>query len=191
MTILDPQELLTALQRLHSVREDELRRKWNRSLPFADGIVDRWERARSLGFGEGSSVYDSSVLIGDVQVGERTWIGPFTLLDGSGGLTIGSGCSISAGVQIYSHDSVLWALSGGAAEYDKAPVRIGNNTYVGPMTIISKGVSIGDHCLVGANSVVNKNLPAGSIAYGSTCKIVGRVVVDEGGVKLVYRRSEE
>jgi acetyltransferase-like isoleucine patch superfamily enzyme len=182
----DLASLRSELERLHWERQREVRDKWNRSLPYGDGIVDRWERARFLGFGDGSSIYDSAVVIGDVTVGEKTWIGPFTLLDGSGGLSIGSYCSISAGVQIYTHDSVKWALSGGRIEYDRSAVHIGSNSYIGPMTIVSKGVRIGDHCLVGANSVVNRDLPDFSIAYGSTCRIVGKVRVSGENVELVY-----
>jgi acetyltransferase-like isoleucine patch superfamily enzyme len=104
----------------------------NRSLPFGDYIVDRWAKARELGFGEGTSMYDSVLVLGDVQVGANTWIGPGVVLDGSGGLRIGSNCSISSGVQIYSHDSIQWALSGGAAPYEYAPTTIGDNCYVGP-----------------------------------------------------------
>jgi len=182
--------LRAELQRLHWHVQGEVREKWNRSLPFGEGVVDRWERAAFLGFGEKTSIYDSAVVIGDVRVGANTWIGPFTLLDGSGGLSIGDHCSISAGVQIYSHDSVKWALTGGAAEYEKSPVQIGSNTYIGPMTVVSRGVTIGNHCLVGANSVVNKDLPDYSIAYGSTCRIVGRVVVRGADVELVYDTAE-
>ena len=180
-------ELRTELAQLHWERQRELLEKWNRSLPFGDGIVDRWERAKFLGFGDGASIYDSAVVIGDVKVGVKTWIGPSTVLDGSGGgLTIGSYCSISAGVQIYTHDSVRWALSGGIAEYERAPVSIGSSTYIGPMTIVGKGVRIGEHCLVGANSVVNKDLPDFSIAYGTTCRVVGKVRVSG---KKVDRKS--
>lgn len=179
-------DLRTNLQRLHWELQSELREKWNRSLPFGDTLVDRWERARFLGFGEGSSIYDSSVVIGDVTVGERSWIGPFTVLDGSGGLAIGTNCSIAAGVHIYTHDSVNWALSGGDADYERAGVRIGDNCYIGPMTIVGKGIQIGHHCLVGANSVVNKDLPDYSIAYGTTCEVVGRVVVNGPHIQLLY-----
>lgn len=180
-------ELRSELVQLHWERQRELLEKWNRSLPFGDGIVDRWERAKFLGFGDGASIYDSAVVIGDVKVGVKTWIGPSTVLDGSGGgLTIGSYCSISAGVQIYTHDSVKWALSGGMAEYERAPVSIGSSTYIGPMTIVGKGVRIGEHCLVGANSVVNKDLPDFSIAYGTTCRVVGKVRVSGKKVDLVY-----
>src|SRR5262245_48320875 len=101
--------LLERLRNLWSSRRSEVDSRWRRTLPFGDYVVDRWEKARALGFGEQSSVYDSVLVFGDVVVGARTWIGPFVILDGSGGLTIGSNCSISAGVQIYTHDSVRWA----------------------------------------------------------------------------------
>ncbi|MBK6955764.1 MAG: hypothetical protein IPH27_10005 [Actinomycetales bacterium] len=44
-------------------------------------------------------------VVGEPTVGEGTWIGAFTLIDGSGGLTIGAGCDISSGAQIYTHSS--------------------------------------------------------------------------------------
>jgi acetyltransferase-like isoleucine patch superfamily enzyme len=183
----DSAALLESLRGLYADRSAEMRARWNRSVPFGDHVVDRWERARSLGFGEGASIYDSAVVFGDVRVGERSWIGPSTVLDGSGGLSIGRTCSISAGVQIYTHDSVRWALSGGTAEYQRAPVSIGDHCYLGPMSLVTMGVTIGRHCLVGANSIVNKDLPDGSIAFGSTCRIVGRVLVSEDGtVELEY-----
>ena len=103
----------------------------------------------------------------------------FTILDGSGGLSIGSFCSISTGVQIYTHDSVKWALSGGQAPCDKAPVNIGNNCYVGPNTIISKGVTIRDLCVIGANTLINKDVPDNSIVFGTPGKIVGKVIKNE------------
>lgn len=185
--MIDTTDLLDALQRLHREREEQLLSQWQRALPFADAISDRWKRAERLGFGAGASIYDSALVLGNVHVGERTWIGPFTVLDGSGGLEIGATCSISAGVQIYTHDSVSWALSGGTAQYERASVHIGDHCYIGPMTIVTKGVRIGRHCLIGANSIVNKNLPDFSIAHGSTCRIVGRVWVgDDGRVELDY-----
>jgi acetyltransferase-like isoleucine patch superfamily enzyme len=143
-----------------------------RTLPFGEYVVDRWEKARELGFGEGASIYDSSIVIGDVTVGTHTWIGPFTLLDGSGGLKIGDYCSISAGVQIYTHDTVEWALSGGKAKPQRASTTIGSRCYLGPNVIVSRGVSIGDGCVIGANSLVRTSIPPGSKAYGTPCRVV-------------------
>lgn len=148
-------------------------REWNRTLPFGEYVVDRWQKARMLGFGEGSSIYDSAVVIGTVSVGANTWIGPWVMLDGSGGLSIGSHCSISAGVQIYTHDSVDWATSGGEKPIERAATRIGNRCYLGPNVIVAKGVTIGDGCVIGANSLVLADLPAGSKAWGNPCKQQG------------------
>jgi len=166
------------LVRFWEKRRGEVNRAFNRTLPFGDYVVDRWEKAALLGFGEKTSIYDSAVVLGDVRVGAKTWIGPFVVLDGSGNLSIGSNCSISAGVQIYTHDSIQWAISGGAANYDYAPVRIGDNCYIGPNTIIAKGVTIGDRCIIGANSLVLSDIPSDSKAYGTPCKVAS-IAVDE------------
>ena len=165
-------ELLEELRGLLAQQHLEILRKWNRSLPFGDYIVDRWEKAKNLGFGEGSSIYDSAIVIGDVKVGKNTWIGPFTILDGSGGLEIGNNCSISAGVQIYSHDTVMWATSSGVEQIEYGSVKIGNDCYLGPNVVISKGITIGNQCVIGANSFVNRNIPSGLRAWGNPAKII-------------------
>ena len=177
---------------LHSSLRDEIMSRWDRSLPFNEELFDRWERARFLHFGKGSSIYDSSLVIGDVTVGEHTWVGPFTILDGSGGLSIGSYCSISSAVQIYTHDSVKWALSGGKQDYEYGPVKIGDCSYIGPLSVITKGSTIGSHCLIGANSLINKHIPDYSITHGSPCCIVGEVKLkDDGRVDLVFFQDQQ
>jgi len=163
--------------------------KWKRSMPFYEEILGdkaRWDRARFLGFGERTSIYQSSYVFGDVKVGHDTWIGPFTLLDGSGGLRIGSYCSISSGVQIYSHETSDWALSGGRAAYKKAPVSIGDCCYIGSATIVRMGVKIGNHTLVGAHSYVSRNIPRNSVAVGTPARVVGTVEVHGKNVRLNY-----
>lgn len=173
----DPRKtiLYQNLHELWQLLQEDVDQKWKRTLPFGDYLIDRWEKAQRLKFGTGSSIYDSSLVIGDVKVGEETWIGPFTILDGSGGLEIGSFCSISAGVQIYTHDTVEWALSGGKAEPERAPTKIGSCCYIGPNTVISKGVTIEDRCVIGANSLVLEDIPSGSKACGTPCSVVDRI----------------
>lgn len=159
-------DLVESLKELRST----LKSKYNRVIPVGELVNDRWEKARFLKFGDKTSIYDSSYVFGDVKVGENTWIGPFTILDGSGGLEIGSNCSISAGVQIYTHDTVDWAISGGKEEYKYQKTRIGNNCYIGPNTIISKGVSIGEGSTIGCNSFVNRSIPPNSKVAGVPAK---------------------
>lgn len=186
----DADALLRGLRSLYGELRADVRERWQRDLPLEELLFDRWERARELGFGEGSSIYHSSHVFGDVRVGRDTWIGPFTILDGSGGLTIGDNCSISSGVQIYSHDTVEWAVSGGTLPYRRAPVSIGSCCYLGPGTVVAKGVSVGEHSVVGVGSFVNRDVPPYSIAVGVPCRIAGRVRLEDGAVSLEYEERE-
>lgn len=143
---------------------------FKRVLPFGDYVSDRWEKARYLGFGEHTTIYDASLVLGDVKVGQNCWIGPFTILDGSGGgLSIGDYCDISAGVHIYTHDTVERVIANQAIV--QASVRIGNHCYIGPHTVIAKGVSIGDYVVIGAHSFVNKDIPSYSKGHGRPFRV--------------------
>jgi len=164
------EKLFNKIIKLFAFKRDEMKARYNRVLPLAELVSDRWEKAQFLGFGKGTSIYDSAIVLGDVKVGENTWIGANTVLDGTGKLEIGSNCSISTGVQIYSHDTVEWAISGGEKAYNYQKTIIENNCYIGPNTIISKGITIGEGTIIGANSFVNKSFPKGSKIAGNPAK---------------------
>ena len=184
-------DLIDRLKKLYKYLRDEMWSKKNRELPLDELIFDRWEKARRLGFGKGTSVYHNSYIYGNVKVGKNTWIGPFTVLDGEGILEIGDSCSISSGVQIYTHNSVKWAISGGKEFYEKKTVKIGNCCFIGANSVIKDGVSIGDHSVVGACSFVNKEVPPYSIVAGTPAKIVGNVVVDnKGNISFKYNKEQ-
>jgi serine acetyltransferase len=188
---MTPEALKALLQQVRLIREAELE-KFERSLPFADGLFDRWERAERLGFELEASIYDSACVFGQVRVGAKTWIGPYVLLDGSGGgITIGTTCSISAGVHIYTHDTVLWALSGGKMAQRLGPVVIGNRVYIGSQSVITRGVTIGDMTVVAANSFVREDVPPRTIVGGVPAVPIGRVEGEEDNVRLVFDQSHD
>jgi acetyltransferase-like isoleucine patch superfamily enzyme len=155
---------------LHDLRrslQDKKRAQFNRRVSFGDLLTERTENARELGWGEGASCYDNVLVLGDVRVGRHTWIGPNVILDGSGGgLKIGDYCSISAGVQIYTHHTVRWALSMGKDKPETAPVLIGSGVYIGPQTVIEMGVTIGNRVVIGAMSLVKTNIAPNSRYWG-------------------------
>jgi acetyltransferase-like isoleucine patch superfamily enzyme len=183
----DADALEPILQSLVRIVRTRAREKWDRDLPLDELFDDRWDRARTLGFGADSSIYGSSYVYGSVEVGRNVWIGPFVLLDGTGGLTIGDNCTISAGVQIYSHDTIARTVSGDRSrDPERAPVQIGERTYIGSQTVIAKGVTIGEGCVVGAGSFVNRDLPAASFAVGTPCRSIGTVNLQaDGTVELI------
>jgi UDP-3-O-[3-hydroxymyristoyl] glucosamine N-acyltransferase len=103
--------LIREFLRILAVRK---KRKFDRKVSIGDRLTEREDNAAAYGFGEGTTMYDNVLVRGDVNVGRNTWIGPGCILDGSGGdLRIGDWCSISAGVQIYTHHTVNRSISSG------------------------------------------------------------------------------
>jgi len=183
----DSDDLREGIRGLHARLAAEMAERYHRDLPFSELVFDRWERAGQLGFGEGTSIYHNTYVLGDVTVGEHTWIGPLVMLDGRGGIEIGDYCSISTGVHIYSHDTVKWALSGGVAPYELEAVRIGGCTFIGSQSVVLRGVSIGDHCVVGAHSLVDRDLAPFTIAFGVPARPRGTVQIDDDGeIRLCF-----
>lgn len=146
--------------------------RYRRHVSFGDLVADRWETAQFLGFGEGSSCYDSVLVMGNVRVGCHTWIGPNVILDGRGDLEIGDYVSVSAGVHIYTHNTVAWSTSSGRLPEQRAPTRIGSGVYLGPQSVIAMGVTIGDGAVIGAMSYVDRDIPPGMRAWGQPARII-------------------
>lgn len=122
--------------------------------------------------------------VGEPEIGPGTWIGPFCLIDGSGGLVIGRGCDIAAGAQIYTHSSARRCVTDRQTEIERAPVRIGDCTFVGAGAVILMGVTVGRNCIVGAGAVVTTDIPDGSVVVGVPATVTGTVDPDTG--KITY-----
>ena len=160
------------LKKLINAKRAEIKQKFNRHVSIQDLLSDRWETANFYGFGEDVSCYNNVLIIGDVKVGKKSWIGPNVILDGSSGLEIGEYVTVSAGVQIYTHNSVDWSISKGKEQIVRKPTKIGSGVYIGPNSIIQNGVNIGDHVIIGAMSFVNRDIP-------NSTKFLGNKVVNK------------
>ena len=56
-------------------------------------------------------------------------------------------------------------------EYAK-PITVGNNVWIGGNAVVLPGVTIGDNCVIGAGSVVNRDIPANTLAAGNPCRVI-------------------
>jgi len=86
------------------------------------------------------------------KIGEGTWIGHFTVLDGSQGLTIGENCSIASGAHIYTHSTHERTARGG--EKLVGSVTLGDNVVVGANAVVLHGCTIHSNSIVKALELV-------------------------------------
>ena len=87
---------------------------------------------------------------------------------------IGDNVHITAGVTVLQH-GYDWAViqkKYGEVTGSSGKVKIGNNVFIGTKTTILKGVTIGDHVIIGANSLVNKNLPDNGVYAGNPARFI-------------------
>ncbi|MBX3662272.1 MAG: acyltransferase [Burkholderiales bacterium] len=177
----DEKHLLQTLRSLHGKLREHTYSTYRRINPFYEDLFDWKERGRYWSGRDGITIYNSTSIAGQVEIGEHTWIGPFCSLDGTAGIRIGSHCSLSVGAQILTHDTVHWCLSGGKQSYEYAPVVIGNRCFIGSHAVILKGVTIGDACVIGAGAVVTSDVPSCTIVAGVPARRIGETFLDTDG----------
>lgn len=172
------------------VLRNNMREVHNRHVPLGTLLNDRWKLAESVGAGKATSIYDENLIIGDVSIGKNSWIGPFGVLDGSGGkLRIGDYCSIATGVQLYTHNTIGWALTGGKGDKYTAATTIGDCCFIAPNVVVSAGTQIGSHSFVAAGSYVEGVFPPYSFIQGNPAVVSGKVKISGGKFSIVRNQD--
>ncbi|MDV5822199.1 sugar O-acetyltransferase [Sphingobium naphthae] len=85
-------------------------------------------------------------------------------------VSIGDGTQIGTGVQILTADHPRDAVERAAGLEWGRPIRIGRNVWIGGGAIILPGVTVGDDALIGAGSVVTRDVPAGATVVGNPAR---------------------
>lgn len=97
-----------------------------------------------------------------------------TLLDVAK-IKIGDNCQMAPNVAIYTAGHQIHPVSRNSAyEYGKE-VTIGDNVWLGGNTVVCPGVHIGNNVVIGAGSVVTRDIPDWSIAAGNPCKVIRKI----------------
>jgi len=116
-----------------------------------------------------------------LEVGSDTYIGMNSLLNGfAAKLTIGSNVSIAQNVNIMvdSGPNASPAMQQ-VFPLEKKPVTVGNHVWIGTGSVIMPGVTLGDYCVVAANSFVNRSFDPFTIIGGTPARILRTFTEDE------------
>ena len=103
-------------------------------------------------------------------------------------VTIGDNCQLAPNVAIYTAGHPVYPVTRNSGyEYGKA-VTIGDNVWIGGNSVICPGVTIASNTVIGAGSVVTRDIPAWSVAAGNPCRVI-RAITEEDRRKL-FRQED-
>lgn len=113
---------------------------------------------------------------GKISIDKNTYIGRYSRIQVSEGysVTIGQNCNIGPFFQVWTQTS---EVDCDFSEYSKIRTKygdiiIGDAVWIGSCVVISPGVRIGNNCIIGANSVVTKDVPDFAIVGGVPAKLI-------------------
>lgn len=110
-----------------------------------------------------------------IRIGARTFVNfNCTMLDGAP-ITVGDECLIASGVQLITATHPIDPIPRRAAWEQALPVAIADGVWLGAGALVCPGVSIGENTIVGAGSVVTRDLPADVVAYGNPARVAREI----------------
>ncbi|HEY5198572.1 MAG TPA: acyltransferase [Solirubrobacteraceae bacterium] len=110
-----------------------------------------------------------------VRIGSGTFLNQGVMIAAAGLVEIGEHCMLANGCMVTDADHrfddpdrpVPWQ-----GFTSKGPTRIGANVWLGAHVVVTGGVTIGERCVIGANSVVTRDVPAFSVAAGAPARVL-------------------
>jgi acetyltransferase-like isoleucine patch superfamily enzyme len=116
--------------------------------------------ARSLGAGIGSGCRIYGATVG--MFGSDPYL-----------ITIGDNVHITHGVTFITHDGATLILRKEVPDLEiTAPIKVGDDVYIGINSLILPGVTIGNRCIIGAGSIVTRNVPDNSVVVGVPARVI-------------------
>ena len=116
----------------------------------------------------------------NMKVGDKVFFNFNCIVLDVAPVTIGNRAMFGPNVQIYTATHPLdHKERSSGLEYAK-PIVIGDDVWVGGSAVICPGVMIGDRSVIGAGSVVTKDIPADVFAAGNPCKVIRSLILEDG-----------
>lgn len=108
----------------------------------------------------------------ELTIGDRTFLNYGVSIGASRSITIGADCNFGPYVNVVDTGFHELDPERRLERPEAQPVRIGDNVWLGVRVIVLPGVTIGEHSVVGAGSVVTSDIPPRSLAVGSPARVI-------------------
>ncbi len=112
-----------------------------------------------------------------------------TVLD-VGQVRIGNGVMFGPNVALYTAGHPVHPETRKSGYEYGIDITIGNNVWIGGNTVVLPGVNIGDNTVIGAGSVVTRDIPSGVVAAGNPCRVLRPVTEEDRDVYFRDRRFD-
>jgi len=127
----------------------------------------------------------------NIEVGENFFANyNLTVLD-VGRVVIGDNVQLAPNVSIYTAGHPLHPDSRNSGYEYGIPITIGNSVWIGGNVVILPGVNIGDNAVIGAGSVVTRDIPANSLAAGNPCRVIREITEEDRAYYYKRRKFDE
>lgn len=125
-----------------------------------------------------------------IEIGENFYANYNCVILDTAKVTIGDNVMIGPNVGIYTAGHPLHAARRNSGEEFGISVKIGSNVWIGGNAVILPGVTIGDNTVIGAGSVVTKDIPANVAAAGNPCRVLREITEQDADFYFKDRRFE-
>lgn len=186
--------LLAAFYKLFPL---SVRKRWFIGLRKTEGTLAlglRYALLKSIArkCGDAVAVYTDVYLLHpeNMEIGSNVTFQPMAYIEAAGGINIGDDCSVAHHATIISESHVYEDANVPFKNQGmiRKPIIIGQDVWIGAKATILCGVNVGDKSVIGANSVVNKDVSPYSVMVGTPAKCVKKRHVTGGGKSLIFKR---